>query len=121
MEWLRSKWYFDNCLTVDCVGRGGGLALLWMNEIEAEILSFSNNHIDGSFWRFTGFYGSPEVIHRDQSWDLRRMLNDTNNMPWLCAGDFNEILATDEKMGGSLRPLRQIENFKRVLQDCRFF
>ena len=46
MEWLRSKWGFDNCLTMDCRGRGGGLAILWLNSAQVEILSFSNMHID---------------------------------------------------------------------------
>ena len=75
MEWLRSKWGFDNCLTVDCRGRGGGLALLWLNSAQVEILSFSNMHIDAridqggidKIWRFTGFYGCPEVINRHRS------------------------------------------------------
>ena len=98
---------------MDCVGRGESLALLWMNEIEAEVLSYSNNHINakkkeanGSFWRFTSFYDNLKVIHHDQSWELLWNLKDTNNMMWLCADDFNEILASDEKMEGSLRPVR---------------
>ena len=75
MEWLRSKWGFDNCLTVDYRGRGGGLAILWLNSAQVEILSFSNIHIDArigqdgidKIWRFTGFYGCPEVINRHRS------------------------------------------------------
>ena len=31
---------------MECVGRGGGLALLWMNEALVEVLSFLNMHID---------------------------------------------------------------------------
>ena len=33
MEWLRYKWDFSNCLTMDCIGRGGGLAMLWSSEV----------------------------------------------------------------------------------------
>ena len=98
MEWLKSKWCFDNCLAVDSIGRGGGLALLWMNEASVEILSFSHQHIDAKIsgsdsaqdWRFTGFYGSPKTSLRGRSWDMLRQLNN-NILPWLCAGDFNEI------------------------------
>ena len=46
MEWLRSRWKFDRCFTVDGMGRGGGLALLWMMEAGIEVLSFSKYHID---------------------------------------------------------------------------
>ena len=48
MEWLRARWHFDNCLAVDSVGRGGGLALLWMNEVRLEVKSFSVQHIDAN-------------------------------------------------------------------------
>ena len=46
MEWLRSRWGFENCLAVDSVGRSGGLALLWRQKAFLEILSYSNQHID---------------------------------------------------------------------------
>ena len=46
MECLRSRWCYDNNFTVDCMGRGGGLALLWMKKAEVEVLSFFRNHID---------------------------------------------------------------------------
>ena len=69
MEWLRSKWGYDSCLIVEAVGRSGGLALLWKQEVTVEVQSFSSNHIDaridnttnGDEWRFTGFYGNPIV------------------------------------------------------------
>ena len=83
MEWPRSKWCFENCFTVDSVGRGGGLAffflanggglaLMWMNDAKVNILSYSNNHIDAKIvhtdrnvWRFIGFYGHPNANLRD--------------------------------------------------------
>ena len=63
MEWLRSKWKFDRCFTMEEIGIGGGLAILWINKVQAEVKSFSNYHIDvilggmenGQAWRFTGF------------------------------------------------------------------
>ena len=74
MEWLRSKWNFENYFTVNLVGRGGGLALIWMNEVNVDILSYSNSHIDvkighsnRNIWRFIGFYGHPNTNLRDQS------------------------------------------------------
>ncbi|OMO67823.1 reverse transcriptase [Corchorus capsularis] len=36
MEWLRAKIGFNNCFTVDSVGRSGGLALLWCSEIQLQ-------------------------------------------------------------------------------------
>ena len=34
MEWLRSRWKFDRCFSVEGTGRGGGLAILWMEEAQ---------------------------------------------------------------------------------------
>ena len=41
-------------------------------------------------------------------------------MPWLCAGDFNEITRAHEKLGGRLRSSKQMEDFRDVLDECGF-
>ena len=90
---------------MESVGRGGGLALLWMTKVQVEVKSFSVQHIDVNFgdsnganvWRFTGFYGSLEVSQRNRSWDTLRQLKNQSSFPWLCAGDFNEIFVMMKK------------------------
>ncbi|OMO70912.1 reverse transcriptase [Corchorus capsularis] len=126
MDWIRSRLGFDSCFSVPCIGRVGGLALLWMNIDVVSLLSYSHSHIDviiGSdslSWHFTGFYGRPETSHRHESWRLLRTLNRQSDLPWLCAGDFNEIRSLDEKKGGSIRPISQMEDFNSVIDDCGF-
>ena len=44
-----------------------------------------------------------------------RHLHFKSTLPWLCIGDFNEILTSDEKQGKILRPIRQMEEFHNVL------
>lgn len=39
-------------------------------------------------------------------------------MPWLCTGDFNEILNHHEKEGGVPRSQVCLDNFKQALEDC---
>jgi hypothetical protein len=39
-------------------------------------------------------------------------------MPWLCMGDFNEILNLTEKWEASTRGIGQMEKFQRMLEDC---
>ena len=46
MEWVHSKWKFDKCLTIEGIGQGGGLALLWMDEALVEVNCYSKSHID---------------------------------------------------------------------------
>lgn len=51
-------------------------------------------------WRFTGFYGEPRRELRGRSWDCLKFLNTQSELPWLCAGDFNEVLEAHEQFGG---------------------
>ncbi|KAL4614494.1 hypothetical protein ACB092_07G058200 [Castanea dentata] len=62
MERIKNRIGLANGLIVPCVGRKGGLAMLWAREIDLEIKSYSPSHIDvvindteKSFkWRLTG-------------------------------------------------------------------
>lgn len=87
------------------IHRGGGLALYWKEAMKLTIETSSKNHIDyiirkGSekAWRFTGFYGEPNTHKRYESWDLLRQLNSQFSLPWLCSGDFNEIVRQKRKV-----------------------
>ncbi|OMO54874.1 reverse transcriptase [Corchorus capsularis] len=45
---------------------------------------------------------------------------DGNNGAKAGAGDFNEILSNDEKIGGAMRPQRQMNLFREVVDACGF-
>ena len=99
-------------LAVPCLGRRGGLAMLWKNEMDLHIQTYTKNHIDAlimsnqnSPWRITGFYGKPEEQLRHEIWLLLKHLKSRSSTPWLCIGDYNEILASREKEGGNPKPL----------------
>jgi hypothetical protein len=55
---------------------------------------------DEERWRFTGFYGELRRDLRCRSWELMEFLSAQSSAPWLCAGDFNEILDAQEQFGG---------------------
>jgi len=84
VESIRIKLGFDNLFVVDCVGRSGGLALFWKSDTPVQIQNYSRRHINvvinsgsvGKEWKFTGFYGHPDVIHRPASWALLRHLSE---------------------------------------------
>lgn len=71
-------------------------------------------------WRFTSFYGESRRELRYRSWDYLRYLNTQSDLPWLCAGDFNEVLEAHEQFGGQGRPERQKEGFRGVVEACNF-
>lgn len=96
-------------LVVPSKGRSGGLALLWKKEIQVEVQTYFEHHIDSIImsegdsprWRFTGFYGNPKTNKREESWSLLTRLARGNALPWVCIGNFNELMHRGEKEGGS--------------------
>jgi exonuclease III len=107
LELLRVKMGYEGLFVVDPVGRSGGLALFWRDDVDLEIQNFSRRHInsivkgvDGeSSWKLTSFYGHPNWSKRHESWALLRYLQSYRPAPWLVIGDFNEIMTQDEKYG----------------------
>lgn len=64
MERIKTKLKCSGMLAVGCMGEGrkrrGGVALLWRNDWDVDIQSYSHNHIDAVInnsehneWRFT--------------------------------------------------------------------
>jgi hypothetical protein len=47
MEQIRCKLGFKNSFVVESIGKSGGLALLWGEEISVDIQNYSNRHING--------------------------------------------------------------------------
>ncbi|KAA3481796.1 Exo_endo_phos domain-containing protein [Gossypium australe] len=96
-----------NGIDVDAIG--------WKEGINLSLKSYSRSHIDVEVeeengvgkWRLTGFYEEPVEQNRRES-----------NLPWLVVGDFNEILFSFEKQDGRMREKRQMEAFRKVLEDC---
>ncbi|KAL0366999.1 UNVERIFIED_CONTAM: hypothetical protein Sradi_3590000 [Sesamum radiatum] len=111
-------------INVDSCGKAGGLMLLWRKDVNLMVHSFSNSHIDEMVsqadgtegWCFTGVYGHPKAAKCKGTWRLLQFLHHHSPRPCLCAGDFNEILSQDEKIGAP-RPHRQIEDFRDCLAE----
>ena len=89
-------------LDVPHIGLGGGLALLWHENIDLAIKTYSPHHMntlisfEGVEWCFTSIYGHPVIARRGESWELLCHLHARMSYPWLLMGDFNEILHPDE-------------------------
>ena len=110
---ISRKMQYPNFFIVPCHNKGGGLALLWKDDFMLDVLTSSDNHIDGvvdqgmnDASRFIGFYGNPDIASRENSRNLLRDLSQRQNLPWVCVGDFNEILRLEEKQGWLVRPER---------------
>ena len=118
---FRNKW------SAASGNRGGGLVLLWKEEIRITVEDSSKYCIDvlvennaPQEWRFTGFYGEPVTAKQHEARSKFRTLNDKPHIPWLCAGDFNEITRQEEKVGGAIRAHSQMQAFQEVIDECGF-
>ena len=126
MVMVRDKCGFKHGIFVSSNGSSGGLAMLWKEEVQLHVQSFSLSHIDALVddgnevgeWHLTGFYGNPKTSKRPKSWAKLRQLRHTSTLPWLVIGDFNEIIGMSEKEGGSTRPRQQMESFVDTINWC---
>jgi exonuclease III len=92
MKTVKVKLGFEVVFVVDCIGKSGGLALLWNTESNVIVQNFSRRHINatvynvnsGIEWKLTGFYGNPKTARRSESWAFLRFLSKSAPFPWLC-------------------------------------
>ncbi|KAK2650966.1 hypothetical protein Ddye_018455 [Dipteronia dyeriana] len=125
MENFRVRLGFVGKMVVICQGQSGGLCLFWSDNMDVIILSYSFFHIDvqvcshqNLLWRMTDLYGHPEASQRHHDWTLLKRFHSMSTLPWICAGDFIEILDDCEKVGGLRRPKGLMKNFRSTLDDC---
>ncbi|KAL8512591.1 hypothetical protein ACS0TY_018908 [Phlomoides rotata] len=120
---------FRGCLPVDCTGSGrdrsGGLCMLWNEEMDVTLTSFSNNHISVKVtldngrgeWFLSGIYGWPEKVNRGKTWELMKLIEPPRDNPWFCMGDFNEILWSSEKKGGNIRFNQNMDHYRSTMTE----
>jgi hypothetical protein len=126
LQAIRGNFGYEGMITVEPVGRSGGLAFLWMDTREVEIINYSLRHISATIrlvdfdfsWKFTGFYGHPDRAMREESWQLLNHLSIYNPQDWFCVGDFNEILDLSKKVRGMMHNDNQMESFRSTLAAC---
>ena len=122
---LCSKLGFDHYWVTPQVNRLGCLILYWKNIITIEVMSSSANHIDTvvgvateESWHLIGIYDFADPAKKQDTWALLRQLHTSPSMPWLCTGDFNEILWPHEKCGLGPRCENQMRDFREVLDEA---
>lgn len=81
MSIVSRKLRLENCFAVNRNGKGGRLAMLWDNNVNVDVTSFSSHHIDakvqddkGSWMRCTGIYGHLEAGQKKHTWTILRRL-----------------------------------------------
>ncbi|KAJ1397132.1 Zinc finger, CCHC-type [Sesbania bispinosa] len=101
-------------------------AVIWKNTVGVSIASYSENHMsmevkliaEDITFLLSGVYGYPENRNKDKTWQLMKELKPAVNTPWLCVGDFNEVLCVEDKMGGNPVDIQSMLSFKSTLVEC---
>ena len=114
---------YDNLVTVDPLGRSGGLALFYNNEFQVKVLYSSNRMIDveaealGKTVYLTFVYGDPVQKMREQVWERLTRYGLARSEPWFVIGDLNEITGNHEKDGGSIRSADSFVPFNNMIRN----
>ncbi|XP_008227624.1 PREDICTED: uncharacterized protein LOC103327111 [Prunus mume] len=108
---------------VDSVGFSGGLWLMWDDSrVHLDIIGTSDQSItacvswkDQSPWLLTVIYANSSGFKREKLWEYLDFVATCHQLPWLLAGDFNEMLGVDDKLGGA--SVNRLKGFKRWFDD----
>lgn len=123
---LRFKLSIHNGFYVERRNIRGGLALFWRDKVNLRVASYSKGYIDtiinlagdNYIWRITEFYGNTVVQQQKHSWQLLKRLATNCNFPWICLGDFNEIMDLKENWGGNEISVSQINSSKQAIDEA---
>lgn len=106
---ITDDFLFDGAIHTDSIGYTGGLWLLW-NEDRMEITQLANTeqeiHVvvkvrsSNLNWLLSAIYASPRCAEREVLWSNLMKMANLHDMPWVMAGDFNELLIEGDKFGG---------------------
>jgi hypothetical protein len=125
VEGLSRTLGYDKAFAVSSSGRSGGLGIYWNNETHIEILPFSQYHIDVIVtengcepWRFTCVYEEAQTSQRFKTWDMLKYIKSSSSLPWVCMGDFNEVLHRSEHVGVQERSNAHIAGFREMVDVC---
>ncbi|KAF7129888.1 hypothetical protein RHSIM_Rhsim10G0112100 [Rhododendron simsii] len=126
LETIRRNLKFDSSTYVEPEGLSGGLALWWNKEVELDVELATKNFMHvivsdksvSSCWATTFIYGCPTRAGRALVWEDIRRIARSERLPWLCMGDFNQVLRGEDKMGGVMPSQNQISSFHEMISEC---
>uniref|UniRef100_A0A803Q5L9 CCHC-type domain-containing protein n=1 Tax=Cannabis sativa TaxID=3483 RepID=A0A803Q5L9_CANSA len=125
LERVRVALGFEGVFSVDARGKSGGVAMLWKQNSDVQLMGYGVNFIDvsiaeenGDQWRLTGLYGEPNRNPRRNTWDQIRELQTRSPLPWCVVGDLNNVTSQSDKRGGNSYPNWLIDGFCTMLDEC---
>jgi hypothetical protein len=96
---------FDGAIHADTIGYAGGIWLLWNTDaVDVSVLDATEQEIHAVIkvlasnfsWLLSSIYASPHLVERKILWNNLTQVASLHNLPWLLAGDFNEVLTSED-------------------------
>ena len=123
---MQRKLQFRECFIVNPLGLAGRLAVFWNEQVTISIDSSSTYFVDvlcvmgenKQKMRITFVHAPTDFQDRLRLWDRIQQISCLNVDPWLCVGDFNEILYHWEKVGKRLAKNYRSKAFHDFLDAC---
>ncbi|XP_057418143.1 uncharacterized protein LOC130712323 [Lotus japonicus] len=72
---------------------------------------------DRSEMRCLGVYGFPDE-RKKATWDMIRRFTPPSSIPFMCFGDFNDILSPADKLGGDPPDIERLQEVSQACVDC---
>jgi hypothetical protein len=119
---------FDSVVQSEAEGFSGGIWLLWDSDaVNIDVISINQQVIhavvqvssSSPSWLFSTVYASPLHASRVLLWDHLTSFANSHSLPWMVAGDFNEILSHQEKFSSTLTNRHRMSSFRNCLDACR--
>ena len=120
----------DGAILVNNIRLTGSLWVLWdstqvdvfvlsTTEQEVHVLVNLNSPDSQGPWLLSTVYASPRLAERHLLWDNLSTMARLHNLPWVIAGDFNEVLTGSDKFGGRSVNINQALRFQECLDICK--
>ncbi|KAI9121943.1 hypothetical protein K1719_006632 [Acacia pycnantha] len=120
------KWGYDSLKYVPSEGRSGGLVILWKSDsVKIDLFEISRQFIHVRCelpgrepFLLTSVYAIPHSNLRSALWSKLKGLSSSILEPRVIIGDFNDILASNERIGGSQSNLSRMWWFNDQVLNC---
>ncbi|XP_070014295.1 uncharacterized protein [Nicotiana sylvestris] len=89
-----------------------------ISNVSNKIWAFIDEHVE---FVLTLIYAKCDAIERIELWDSLYAMARDMDAPWLVRGDFNVIWDEEEKFGGLLVSLNEIDDFRHCINTCNLF
>ncbi|XP_030941775.1 uncharacterized protein LOC115966748 [Quercus lobata] len=118
---------FDEAIHTKTIGFAGGLWLLWNTDrVAVSLLATTEQEIHVSVkvrpsdtqCFLSAVYASPKFNERCILWKNLVNVASLHSSPWIIAGDFNKVLADNDKFGGRTVNANRSLLFKDCLDSC---